>query len=626
MCGIFGWALPARQALGEEKIREMTDMLHHRGPDGGGYWLRDVQGSRWQIGFGHRRLSIIDLSEAGAQPMHGDGERVLILNGEIYNYLELKRQLESEGVEFIGHSDTEVLLQLLIKYGKSAVTKLRGMFAFAYWDGRTSELLLARDHFGKKPLYFSELGDGGIVFGSELAVVAGMPGLDRRFDWDSLPEYLEYRYVPGPNTFIEGIKKLQPGHMAVWREGRFTIERYFTPPFAYSLEKPIGWEDAERLFAETLREAVSIRLRSDAPFGAFLSGGIDSATIVGLMAQELSRPIKTFSVGFQEGEYSELRFARVAAKHFGTDHSELVVPAEAVIDHLPEAVLRRGAPVSEPSDIPILLLSKMASQSVKMVLTGEGSDELLGGYPKHRADGWVRAYQNIVPQGVHSALVEPLSRRLPYSAWRAAIVLRAAGERDPRARIATWFSATTRAEREALLVRTETARTADQFPFSSQASALKKILFFDQTSWLPDNLLERGDRMMMAGSIEGRMPFMDVELAKVVARFPDRMLTGQKGGKAILRRVVNAMLPPEIISRKKVGFRVPVNLWFRSSLKGYLIDHLLGPSAVTTHLYQRPALETLIQEHIKGQRNHEKLLWALLNLEIFVRQLKPRFH
>jgi len=624
MCGIFGWALPAERALSEAKLSALTDELFHRGPDASGHWLRESHDRNWQIGLGHRRLSIIDLSPAGAQPMHGEGGRVLIFNGEIYNYIELRRELEAEGVEFSGRGDTEVLLRLLMRHGSAALSKLRGMFAFAYWDG-ASELVLGRDQFGKKPLYLAELADGGLAFGSELTALTHMPGVDQRFDWDSLPEYLEYRYVPGPHTFFQGIKKLPPGHVAVWKRGRLTMERFFTPPFAFNREKPFSDREAEQRFSETLKEAVSIRLRSDAPFGAFLSGGIDSATVVGLMTQELSRPVRTFSVGFDESEYSELRYARQVAEHFHADHSEIIVPATAVIDHLPEAVLRRGAPVSEASDVPILLLSKMASQSVKMVLTGEGSDELLGGYPKHRADGLVTAYQHIFPGFLHRAIVEPLARYLPYSARRAAIVLRAAGEREPEARMAAWFGATTKAEREALLIHADPKRSLDQYPFSSQSTALKRILFFDQTSWLPDNLLERGDRMMMAGSIEGRMPFMDVELARLVASFPDRFLTGQKGGKAILRRTMGAMLPPEIISRKKVGFRVPINLWFRSSLKDYLLDHLTGPSAMASQLYRKPALEALIHEHLKGQRNHEKLLWALLNLEIFVRQLKPSF-
>ncbi|HEY8380515.1 MAG TPA: asparagine synthase (glutamine-hydrolyzing) [Microvirga sp.] len=623
MCGIFGWALPDSMRLDEGQLIGLTDCLQHRGPNAGGYWLADVAGGAWQIGLGHRRLSIIDLSETGAQPMHGEGGQVLIFNGEIYNYIELRRELEAEGVAFNGPSDTEVLLRLLIRRGAACLAKLRGMFAFAYWDARSSELILARDHFGKKPLYLASLPGQGFAFGSELEPLLAMPGFDRSFDWDSLPEYLEYRYVPGPNTFFKNVSKLQPGHFAVWSDGVLRTERYYTPPYADAVDHEIDDGQAEQAFMRTLREAVSIRLRSDAPFGAFLSGGIDSATIVGLMAQELGSPVKTFSAGFDEAAYSELENARGIAAHFGTEHTEVVVRSASIIDHLPKAILHRGAPVSEPSDIPILLLSKAASGTVRMVLTGEGSDELLAGYPKHRVDGLLTTYQRLVPDALHRLLMKPLMKAVPYSSRRLAIALRAAGERDPEARMRVWFGATTEADRKALLVKPHASRPLDPFPFSSRASALKRTLFFDQTSWLPDNLLERGDRMMMAGSIEGRMPFMDTELARLVSTFPSRLLTGHAGGKAILRRATAGLLPTGIANRKKVGFRVPVGVWFQSSLKDYLMDHLSGPSAVTTAFYRRAALDRIVGEHVSGVRNHEKLLWALLNLEMFARLFKP---
>ncbi len=623
MCGIFGWVIPSSNGLSEAKLAELTDRMHHRGPDESGYWVGETYRGRWQVGLGHRRLSIIDLSPTGAQPMHDNGGGVLIFNGEIYNYLELRAELQSEGAVFVGKSDTEVLVQLLIRHGRAAVRRLRGMFAFAYWNPTASELVFGRDQFGKKPLYLAELQGGGIAFSSEIAPLIDMPGVERRFDWDSLPEYLEYRYVPGPHTFFRGIKKFPPGHTGAWRDGHIVTDRYFTPPFANAVKKPISDVDAEHCFTQALKKAVSIRLRSDAPFGAFLSGGIDSAAIVGLMTQELARPVKTFSVGFEEAEFSELNCARQIAQHFKTDHQEIIVPSIAVIDNLSEAIRSRGAPISEPSDIPIMLLSKEASRSVKMVLTGEGGDELLGGYPKHRADRFITFYQRLVSPSVHNILFRRLLEWLPYSARRFVIALRAAGERDPQARMSTWFGAMTRTERESLLISAASLRLLDSFPFSSNASALKRILFFDQTSWLPDNLLERGDRMMMAGSIEGRMPFMDVELAELVATFPDHFLTGGKGGKTILRRTMRQMLPPQIISRKKIGFKVPVDGWFRSSLKEYLTDHLTDAGSYTSQFCRKSVLEKLIQEHVKGQRNHEKELWTLLSLELFMREFKP---
>jgi asparagine synthase (glutamine-hydrolysing) len=398
MCGILGWVLPTSRALDRERLVELTDMLRHRGPDSAGYWIDTMHEGGWQVALGHRRLAIIDLSPGGAQPMADPNGRRIIFNGEIYNYVELRRELEQHQAHFSTSSDTEVLFKGLEVQGTDILGKLRGMFAFAAWDPAERELVLARDPFGKKPLYLAELADGGLVFASELQAISAFPGLDRSFDWDSLPEYLVHRYVPGPNTFFRAIKKLPPGHFAVWRNGSLTVQRYYTPPFANAQPEAIAMDEAVDRFSSVLEEAVRLRLRSDAPFGAFLSGGIDSAAVVGLMTRELGRPVQTFSAGFQESEHSELPYARLVAEHFGSEHTEIVVPPTAVFDHLSEAVRHRGAPVSEPADIPNLLLSPQASQSVKMVLTGEGSDELLGGYPKHKFEPWVARYQSLMPR------------------------------------------------------------------------------------------------------------------------------------------------------------------------------------------------------------------------------------
>ena len=543
MCGIFGWILPSAQGLDRQTLIDLTDLLRHRGPDGDGYVIESVEKGSWQLAMSQRRLAIIDLSPGGAQPKR-DGENLITYNGEIYNYLELREEMGQHQVAFQTSSDTEVLIKALRLWGTDALTKLRGMFAFAFWNEERRELVLARDPFGKKPLYIAETPQGGIVFGSELAAIAAFPGIDRGFDWDSLPEYLVHRYVPGPNTFFRAIKKLGPGHVATWRNGKLEVRRYYTPPYANAKTERIDMAEAVRRFTQTLKESVHLRLRSDAPFGAFLSGGIDSATIVALMSEEMSRPVSTFSAGFAESEHSELGFARIVAKRFKTDHNEIVVPSSAVFDHLEEAVWHRGAPVSEPSDIPILLLSRRASDSVKMVLTGEGSDELLGGYPKHKFEPWVSQYQRLMPRALHDSVAPSVMARLPYEASRAAIALRALTERDASARMSTWFGAMAPEEADALIAGRRARRQLDPFPFSSMGSPLKRILFFDQTSWLPDNLLERGDRMMMAAGIEGRMPFMDTKLAEVVSTFPDQIMLGAKGGKAVLRHAVRDRLPP----------------------------------------------------------------------------------
>lgn len=622
MCGIFGWVLGAAKDEDRETLISLTDLMFHRGPDGSGYWLHKTLDEQFQIGFGHRRLSIIDIG-GGAQPMSSeDGRFTLIFNGEIYNYIELRQELVALGHRFRTNSDTEVLIEAYRAWQLNAVPRFRGMFGFALWDEEDQRLILARDAFGKKPLFLAEL-QGVLLFGSEIEPLVQFPGFNRAFDREALGHYLLNRYVPGPSTFFRAVKKLQPGHYAVWQSGALRTTRYFSPPFATTAPDVKSFDDAIRLFQGTFDEAVRIRMRSDAPFGAYLSGGIDSSAVVATMVKHSAAPVRTFSVGFRESVYSELDHARVISDQFGTIHNELFVEPSSFMKHWPTAVLRRGAPVSETSDIPIFLLSEMASSSVKMVLTGEGSDELMGGYPKHRAEQWIGLYQWLMPRLLHERLIYPLVRSLPYGMRRAKVLALAAGERDLVNRMRAWFGGTSVAEAEAILGRPLSATPPDVYPYSSGIkSSLRRTLFFDQTSWLPDDLLERGDRMMMAGSIEGRMPFMDTMLAGVVARFPDEFLTGGKGGKTVLRAAMDKILPAEIVRRKKVGFRVPIGEWFRGPYRDFIQDMLVSETSNLAQIINAPKLRRLVTEHLDGQQNHEKMLWSLLNLELFLRTFK----
>lgn len=622
MCGIFGWVLGAAKRQDHETLVSLTDLMSHRGPDGSGYWLHETSDARFQIGFGHRRLSIIDIS-GGAQPMSSyDGRFILTFNGEIYNYIELRQELIARGHHFHTNSDTEVLIEAYRAWELDAVRRFRGMFSFALWDEAEQRLILARDAFGKKPLFLAEQ-QGVLLFGSEIEPLVRFPGFNRVFDYDALGHFLLNRYVPGPPTFFRAVKKLPPGHFTVWQSGTLKTTRYFTPPIATTMPEIKSLDDAIRLFEETFDEAVRIRMRSDAPFGAYLSGGIDSSAIVATMVRHSIEPVRTFSVGFREAEYSELDHARVIASRFRTIHNELFVEPSAFMEHWSTAVLRRGAPVSEASDVPIFMLSEMASRSVKMVLTGEGADELMGGYPKHRAERWIGLYQWLMPHLLHERLIYPLARSLPYGMRRVKILALAAGERDFVNRMRVWFGGLSVGESEAMLGRLLSATPPDLFPFSSQIqSSLRRTLFFDQTSWLPDNLLERGDRMMMAGSIEGRMPFMDTALASVVSRFPDEFLTGGKGGKTVLRAAMDKILPPEIVRRKKVGFHVPVGEWFKGPYRDLLRDMLASERSNLARLVSGPKLNSLVTEHLNGRQNHERILWSLINLEMFLRTFR----
>jgi asparagine synthase (glutamine-hydrolysing) len=374
-------------------------------------------------------------------------------------------------------------------------------------------------------------------------------------------------------------------------------------------------------FSRRLEEAVRLQMVSDVPFGAFLSGGLDSSTIVGLMRRHNAR-VNTFSVGFGEGAYSELGYAAVVARHFGTTHHELVVTEQDVIDRLPGLIGYRDAPVSEPSDIPIHMLAREASRSVKMVLTGEGSDEILGGYPKHVVERYAGGYQWL-PAPLRHGLIAPLAHALPYGCRRIKTAVTTLNIDDWRERYVRWFGALGPGERERLAaIRRPGAAPAAGPPFDAEPGGgrLRRLLYFDQTSWLPDNLLERADRMTMAASIEARVPFLDHELAAFVSSLPDSCRVRGWSTKWILRRAARNLLPGRILARPKVGFRVPVNLWFRGRMREFLVDHLQGPGSMTRHYYHPAALDGIVAGHVEGRQNHEKLLWSLLNLEIWHRQ------
>jgi asparagine synthase (glutamine-hydrolysing) len=620
MCGIAGAVVSAGSPVSSETLRGMLDSIAHRGPDGDGACeLPAPEGRR--VLLGHRRLAIID-PRGGVQPMRDEvAGLALTFNGEIYNFRELRGQLEGAGYRFTTTSDTEVLLRAWQHWGEDVVERLRGMFAFAIWDARRGLLFLARDRFGEKPLFLLE-DAGELFFASEIKALLKLPRPRPEVNLTAVWDYLAYRYVPGPRTLLRGIRKLAPGTCATWRDGRLTERRYWTSPDRTASPRPSkanGHTVAE--FTERLDDAVRLQMVSDVPFGAFLSGGLDSSTIVALMTRH-NPHVKTFSVGFSMGEYSELSHARLVANHFGTDHTELVVDSDHLMEHLPKLVSFRDAPVTEPSDIPIYMLSKEASRSVKMVLTGEGSDELLGGYPKHVYERFVPGYQ-MVPAFVRNGLIGPLAQALPYGFRRAKTAAVNFNIENWPERYARWFGALSNRERDQLTtlrVNGQAAIHGPPFDSDPANSNLRRILYCDQTSWLPDNLLERGDRMTMAASIESRVPFLDHELAGYVSSLPDNCRVNGFTTKWVLRKAGRDLIPQSILDRPKVGFRVPVNEWFRGPMKGYLREHLLSHDSKTRDYYDPKALERTVDEHVEGRHNHEKLLWSLLNLEIWHRQ------
>ncbi len=481
-------------------------------------------------------------------------------------------------------------------------------------------MLLARDRFGQKPLFLFQSPEL-LLFGSEIKTIISHPTVAAEVDIDAVWDYLAYRYVPGPRTLYKGIRKLRPGTCAAWQRGTLRETIYYRPPDREPRHSVPVPDDPVEAFYEELDAAVRMRMVSDVPFGAFLSGGIDSSAVVGLMARHSTLPVKTFSVGFAESQYSELQYARVIAEQFGTEHRELVVGEDQMMDLLPRLIEFRDAPVSEPSDIPIYLISREARRSVKMVLTGEGSDELLGGYPKHVFEPLARLYQ-MVPRVLRGSLIEPSIHALPYRYRRAKTAITSLGLEDWEERMIRWLGALSNPERQRLVAFREPDSPSGsdvQFDTPTSNSTLRRILYFDQTSWLPDNLLERGDRMTMAASLEARMPFMDHRLAEFLSRLPDPYRVRGWQTKWILRKAMERLLPKSILERSKVGFRVPVNDWFRGPMRDYLYDHLMGSDSMTRPYYQKESLQRVLLEHIECRQNHEKLLWTLLTLELWHR-------
>ncbi|MER9090588.1 asparagine synthase (glutamine-hydrolyzing) [Mesorhizobium sp. M0700] len=624
MCGIAGW-IGRRAKNPQERAARMSNALRHRGPDAEGAEILDLNTGEQQLALVHRRLAIVDLAPESNQPMQiEDGRLKIIFNGEIYNYIELRQELIGLGHHFRTRSDTEVLLRAYDQWHLSMFDRLSGMFAFALWDAQRQELILGRDPFGEKPLYLMQ-SESLLLFASEINALLSAQQDAQQLDLDAVDEYLNWRYVPGPRTLFKQIRKLNPGSYAVWSQGVVKETRYYTPPDQAALAERIDGKTAKKRFLELLDHSVEIRMRSDAPFGAFLSGGLDSSAIVALMARHSATPIRTFSVGFDDAAYSELAFARRVADHFKTDHCELVIQPGDLMDQLPAMVRQRGGPVSQSSDIPIYLMSERAAQDVKMVLTGEGADEILGGYPKHRAESLAGIYQSLVPASLHDNVLSPLVRAMPGASAKVDTFARTAGERDFAARMVSWFGAVSAQQRACLIGASANRRyERNDFPFSSSAAAshLRRVLFFDQTSWLPDNLLERGDHMMMAGSIEGRMPFLDRDLVSFVSKLPDRYRLGWLHSKQILRDSMANILPEEILSRRKVGFKVPVAEWFRGSMRNYVHDHLCSPHSVIRSYLSPKQLDQIVSEHTTRAADHEKLIWALLNLEIFHREFR----
>ena len=632
MCGICGIALPAGSArrLDMERLERMRDTLVHRGPDGAGAFLEGG------VGLGHRRLSIVDVAH-GHQPMASDSGRLqLVYNGEVFNHPTLMRELQAAGHRYHTHCDTETVLRLYQDDGVRAPERMRGMFAFAIWDRERKELFLCRDRLGVKPLYYVHTADGALYFASEikalLAAGAVTPALNAR----AFPDFLANHAPSGDETLFEGVRRLPAGHTLLWRDGQVEIRQYWDLSFAGGDEG--GPAESDRRsdrdvvaeYGERFQEAVRLRLMADVPLGMFLSGGIDSAAIPAAMSRLVDEPIKTFSVAFAEREANELRYAQLVADRYRTDHRTITVTPEQFFAALPRLVWHEDEPIAHPSSVALNFVSRLASEHVKVVLTGEGSDETLAGYNRYRATIYQMAvggrYERLAPARLRSLVAAGVGA-LPAGRVRQKLgrtILTRAADLDTL--YFDNFAVFARAEQPSLLTRAMRERVAGADPYAAYHAAmartdarslLNKLLYTDTKTYLHE-LLMKQDQMSMAASIESRVPFLDHPLVEFAARMPERMKLRGVTTKWVLRQAMQGQLPPEILSRKKMGFPVPVGAWFRGAFRPVVDEFVLGERAVARGLFEPAVLRSLVARHQAGE-NHSERLWALVTLEMWQR-------
>ncbi|MFI5783597.1 asparagine synthase (glutamine-hydrolyzing) [Nocardia sp. NPDC051570] len=608
MCGIVGVRRFDGAPVNGELLAGMAHRLHHRGPDDAGVWCDGA------IGFAHTRLSIIDPA-GSAQPMAGAGGGAHIaFNGEILNYRQLRDGLT---YPFTTSGDTEVLLALYERYGPAGVGKLRGQFAYAIHDSRTNETHLFRDRLGILPLYYYAT-DTLFAFASEIKAlfpVVEKPGVDTA----SLHDFLAHRSVPAPYTFIEGVRKVPQGHHLVVRaDGAVRIEAFWTlPPDSEVID--VTPDAAVDLLDNALRSSVRDALVADVPVGAYLSGGVDSSLICALVAKERNgEGLHTFSAAFGDERVDETRWARMAAKIVGSEHHETLVTANDFQDNWARLCWHRDSPLSEPADVAVYRLAELAREHVKVVLSGEGSDELFGGYPKYRYARTTR-----MAGALPRAPLRWLEERMPAHRARLVVALRAISEPTYAERMRGWFAPFTSTERDRLLGSSPERSVLAPY-LDGRGDALRRMLYADTHTWLADNLLERGDRMSMAASLELRPPFLDHRVAELAFRLPSAVKVRGGTTKWIVKELARQHLPTDLVDRPKVGFKVPLDEWFRGHLREMAFDMLIGPSSFVDSIFDRTAVRRLLDSHSSGERDEQSRIWTLLSLEVWHRELQRR--
>jgi asparagine synthase (glutamine-hydrolysing) len=619
MCGIAGFADSSTTGRAPEfnLVHRMCDVIRHRGPDDEGIHVEPG------VGLGMRRLSIIDLS-GGRQPIHNETSTIwVVFNGEIYNYRELRAELESHGHQFATSSDTETIVHAYEQWGEDAFRRLRGMFGIALWDQPNRTLLLARDRAGQKPVHYAER-RGRLYFASEIKSLLAAGAIEPSLDLAALDHYLAFLYTPRDASIFEGVHKLPPGHYLRWRGGRVEVKQYWQIAAAESFRGSDA--DAVEALGAVLQDAVRSHMVSDVPLGAFLSGGVDSSAVVGMMARASSsggQPVKTFSIGFDEPEFDELEHARTVARHFGTDHHEFVVRPDG-LSILDDLIGHFDEPFADSSAIPTWYVSEIARRHVTVVLSGDGGDELFGGYDRYLPHPRVAQFDRLPLPGLRAAasLAWPL---LPHGAKGKNFLRHVA--RDPAGRYLDSIALFHADERAALytpdvrarLRRDSESTLARHFERFAALPHDSRMMRFDFETYLPEDVLTKVDRMSMAHSIESRVPLLDNEVIDFAATLPARLKIRDGRRKHVLKETLRTLLPDSILNRRKQGFGVPLGTWFRGGLTGLFSEVLDAPRTRQRGYFEPAFVSRLLAEHLRGERDHTLRLWQLLVFELWHR-------
>jgi asparagine synthase (glutamine-hydrolysing) len=620
MCGIVGIAHSDRTDVDQTLLGRMCAAISHRGPDDDGFYMNG------HVGLGMRRLSIIDV-KGGQQPIHNqDRTAWIVFNGEIYNYLELRERLEKLGHTFYTNSDTEAIIHAYDRYGADCPKYLRGMFAFAIWDERTEELFLARDRVGKKPLLYAQV-NGQFIFGSEFSALLLHPSISRDVNHEAIHQYLSFMCVPAPLTAYQAIKKLEPGHSLRWRKGEIRIEQYWEPDFSKKLD--ITEQEAGERAIKILRDAVKVRLMSEVPLGAFLSGGIDSSAVVALMAEESSEPVKTFSIGFEEQDFSELKHARRVADHVGADHHEFIVRPDA-LEVLPLLVEHYGEPYADSSAIPTYYVARETRKHVTVALNGDGGDESFAGYERYAAMRLAERYYR-VPAVLRNSLVRQAVGLLPSSETKRSRVrdvkrFLEAASLPKVERYLRWVSVFDADAKQDLYSEhfrreTEGSSVSDMlkpwFAGANGKGIVDAALLSDIKTYLPNDLLVKVDIATMAVSLEARSPFLDHHVIEFAASLPENLKLRGLTTKYLLKQMLKKILPQENLTRRKMGFGVPIGHWFRGQLQPFLRETILSEKALKREFFKAEVVKQLVELHTRGERDYSHQLWTLLMLELW---------